>query len=81
MQKAAARDGVDLRINNSWRSFATAQANAQRSGNPQAVAGFSSHTLGLAIDFNLSSGAQQYEETTTRPMQNVADMHQSPVHK
>jgi LAS superfamily LD-carboxypeptidase LdcB len=81
MRDAARADGVELVIGASYRSPERARANAGRNRNRVAVADFSSHTLGLAIDFNLSHGTQQYQETTTRPMQNVVDMRQSPAHK
>lgn len=81
MQEIAQYDGVDLRILDAWRSRARAAANAASSGNPNAVASFSSHSLGLAIDLQMSAGSQTYRETTTHPMQNVADMRSSPVHK
>jgi Domain of unknown function (DUF4157)/D-alanyl-D-alanine carboxypeptidase len=74
-------DGINLSINNSFRSFTTAQANAAAAANPMAVASFSSHSLGLAVDFNLTAGAQHFTEVTTTPMQNVANMRSSPTYK
>src|SRR5690606_6045084 len=53
MRDAATRDGLDLIINSAHRYPQTARRNAARAGNPNAVASFSSHSLGLAIDFNL----------------------------
>jgi hypothetical protein len=50
-------------------------------GNPEAVAALSPHNLGVAIDLKMSVGKQRYKEATTRPMQNVVDMRESPVHK
>jgi LAS superfamily LD-carboxypeptidase LdcB len=81
MQTAAEVEGVNLVIEDSYRSPQAAGANASRSGNPNAVANFSAHSLGLAVDFRMSHGRQNYSETTTRPMQNVVDMRESPVHK
>lgn len=89
MRQAALDDGVPLIVVSSYRSSATARANAARSGNPSAVASFSAHTLGLAMDLRMSYTITQgestisetYAETTTTPMQNVVDMRQSPVHK
>ena len=81
MRAAAAGDGVMLAIGNSYRRAARAQANAARAGNAAAVASFSSHTLGLAIDLRMSQGRLRVTETTTAPFQNVVDMYRSPVHK
>ena len=81
MREQAKAEGVDLIILSSHRSPQTAQRNAARSGNPNAVASFSAHSLGLAIDFKLSHGALKVEETTTRPMSEVVRMRESPVHK
>lgn len=81
MREQAKADGVDLIILSSHRSPQTAQRNAARSGNPNAVASFSSHSLGLAIDFKLSHGDLKLDETTTRPMAEVVRMRESPVHK
>jgi hypothetical protein len=80
-QLAATFDGVNLRLNNSFRPFALAQANAAAAANPMAVASFSAHSLGLAVDFNLTAEGQHFAEVTTTPMQNVANMRSSPTHK
>src|SRR5439155_2404097 len=79
--EAAARDGVTLGIEASDRTPSQSQMAALARGNPAAIASFSSHNLGLAIDFTLSVGRQQFQETTTTPMKNVIDMRTSPVHK
>ncbi len=81
MSQMAAYDNVDLRIVDSFRPQAAAAANAATSGNPMAVASFSSHSLGLAVDLAMSAGTQRFQETTTRPMSNVAGMRASPVYK
>lgn len=81
MRDAAQADGVALIIGDSYRSRATAQANAAASGNANAVGAYSSHTLGLAFDLNLSYAGQTFQETTTRPFTNVMDMRTSPGHK
>lgn len=89
MREAALNDGVPLIVVSSYRSPATARANAERSGNPSAVASFSAHTLGLAMDLRMSYSITRggsvtsgiYAETVTTPMQNVVDMRQSPIHK
>jgi len=81
MREQAKADGVDLIILSSHRSPQTAQRNAARAGNENAVASFSSHSLGLAIDFKMSHGELKLDETTTRPMAEVVRMRESPVHK
>ena len=81
MAKIAAYDNITLTILSSWRDPAVAAANAAASGNAMAVAAFSSHSLGLAIDIAMSGGGQHFQETTTRPMSNVAGMRSSEAHK
>ncbi|MEM6854437.1 MAG: hypothetical protein AAF593_08510, partial [Planctomycetota bacterium] len=54
MRDAAAADGIDLVILSGHRDPKRAAANAARVGNSFAVASFSSHSLGLAIDFELT---------------------------
>jgi N-acetylmuramoyl-L-alanine amidase len=81
MAAAAAADGVTLTVLDADRSPATSQRAAAGAGNRAAVARFSSHNLGLAVDLRLSHGGRSFRETTTRPMQNVVDMRESPVHK
>jgi hypothetical protein len=80
MSAAAAQDGVTLTIGSSFRS-AAASRNASAGQNRAAIAQFSTHNMGLAVDLNMSHGTQRFQETTTRPMQNVVDMRKSPVHK
>jgi hypothetical protein len=91
MREAALQDGVAIVVRDSYRTPARAAANAARSGNPEAVASFSPHMLGLAIDLQMSftatssTGApatpHRFSEATTTPMQNVVDMRTSPTHK
>ncbi len=81
MRTAASADGVTLTINNAYRAPAVAQANAARADNRLAVAAFSSHTLGLAIDLNMSHGGLRFAETSTRPFRNLVGMYASPVYK
>jgi hypothetical protein len=81
MAKIAAYDNITLTIVSSWRDPGVAAANAAASGNAMAVAAFSSHSLGLAIDIAMSGGGQHFQETTTRPMSNVAGMRSSEAHK
>jgi uncharacterized protein YcbK (DUF882 family) len=80
MRDAASKDNVDLIILSSYRSPETSKK-ASKGQNSFAIASYSSHNLGLAMDLQLSAGKQQYLETTTRPMQNIVDMHESPAHK
>lgn len=82
MREQAKTEGVDLFILSAHRNPLVAQRNAARAGNPNAVASFSSHSLGLAIDFKLSHREDfSVSETTTRPMAEVVRMRESPVHK
>lgn len=82
MRAAADADGVDLTILSGHRNPKRARDNAERAGNNFAVASFSSHSLGLAIDFALPrAGSDEAYGLTTRPMQDVVDMRRSPVHK
>ncbi len=81
MRTAAAAEGVTLAIRRSYRPRERAQAAAARADNPAAVAPFSSHTLGLAVDLKMSHGTLRFTETTTHPFQNLVDMYKSPVHK
>jgi len=81
MREAAKKDGVEIFILSANRDPAVAARNAERTGNPFAVASFSSHILGLAMDLRMSQGSQQYDEASTRPMSNIIAMRSSPVHK
>ncbi|MBP9901588.1 MAG: D-alanyl-D-alanine carboxypeptidase family protein, partial [Verrucomicrobia bacterium] len=81
MREQAKVEGVDLIISSGHRYPQVAQRNAVRAANPNAVASFSSHSLGLAIDFKMSYGDLKVDETTTRPMAEVVRMRESPVHK
>lgn len=82
MREAAKADGVDLIILSAHRDPQTARANAARVGNPNAVASFSAHSLGLAIDFQMSHrDVFKVMETSTRPMSELVRMRESPVHK
>jgi len=75
-------EGVDLVILSGHRNPATARRNAARAGNSNAVASFSSHSLGLAIDFEMSHRDDiEFKEITTRPMSELVRMRESPVHK
>jgi hypothetical protein len=82
MREQTKTEGIDLIILSAHRYPQVAQANAARAGNPNAVASFSSHSLGLAIDFKMSHREDfKVEEASTRPMAEVVRMRESPVHK
>jgi len=82
MREQAAAEGVDLVILSGHRDPARARRNAARAGNSNAVASFSSHSLGLAIDFNMSHRDDiRFEGLSTRPMSELVRMRESPVHK
>jgi hypothetical protein len=82
MRAAAEKDGVRLRASNSFRPRTTARRSAAKAGNKAAVASFSSHTLGLAVDLQLHVAATkgQWTETSTR-MDNLVGMYRSPGYK
>lgn len=82
MREAAAADGVSLGILSAHRDPEVARRNAERVGNSNAVASFSAHSLGLAIDFALPrpDGDGNYR-LTTRPFSEVVEMRKSPTHK
>ena len=82
MFTAAAADGVYISISNSFRDRGKAEANAKKADNAKAVASFSAHSLGLAVDLNLwtaSMGKRTTEVSTA--MTNVRRMLTSPAYK
>ena len=81
MREAANKDGVDIVIISSNRLPATAARNAARENNSFAVARFSSHILGLAMDIQMRDGTADVQEATTRPMSNIIAMRRSKPHK
>ncbi len=82
MREQAKAEGVDLVILSAHRRRQTAEANAARAANPNAVASFSSHSLGLAIDFDMSHREDiKFRGLSTRPMSELVRMRESPVHK
>ncbi len=83
MRKAAAADGVTLRVLSAARTLEHQKRLAASNSNPEAVAqGTSTHNYGLAIDLAMSPGAgREFEEITTRPFTNVIGMRSSPVYK
>jgi hypothetical protein len=87
MRAAAAKDGVALDPAGGagsgvfYRTPEQSASSSAASGNRNAVAKFSSHNLGLAVDLKMSYPGHPLAETTTRPMRNVIDMRSSPAHK
>jgi hypothetical protein len=80
--EAAAADDVHLSINNSFRPRKKAEASAAKHDNPKAVAKYSSHSLGLAVDLNLWTAAmgKRLSEVSTA-MTNVTRMLGAPSYK
>ena len=82
MREQAKAEGVDLVILSAHRHRKSAEANAARAANPNAVASFSSHSLGLAVDFDMSHREDiKFSGLSTRPMSELVRMRESPVHK
>ena len=80
MREAANKDGVVLSIGNAFRERARAEASAKKKDNPKAVASYSAHSLGLAVDLNLATKALSVEETTTRMPNTIAGL-STPAYK
>jgi hypothetical protein len=81
MRAAAALDGVTLHILDAHRAFKASRRRAARAKHKKAIADFSSHNLGLAVDLRLSTRRQRFRETRTSPFQGVVDMTTAPAHK
>lgn len=70
---------MDLVILSAHRLRKTAEANAARARNPNAVASFSAHSLGLAVDFDMSHRNDiKFSGLSTRPMSELVRMRESP---
>jgi hypothetical protein len=81
MRDAAAKDGVVLSIGNAFRERKQAQANAAAKDNPAAVASYSAHSLGLAVDLNLRvKGLMDAKERITA-MTNTVKLMGAPAYK
>jgi hypothetical protein len=79
MREAALADGVALVVHAGWREADAAAAAFARSGNSSAVASYSAHMLGLAMDLRMNvPGAS---EVTTTPMGDVVEMRRSEAHR
>jgi len=81
MRRAAAEEGVALQILDADRRFKASRQRAAKAGNKRAIADFSSHNLGLAVDLRLSARRQRFREIRTSPFQNVVNMTAAPAHK
>ena len=81
MREAAKADGVKLRILSGYRPHKVAEARAKKAANPEAVASFSSHSLGLAADLEMWGGKNPKGEISTADMAKVTDMRAQPAHK
>ena len=81
MREAAALDGIEIRLEDGFRSIATSKKKFAQIGSAQMVAkGLSSHNYGAAIDIKLSVPGAKYLEATTL-MNNVNKMRNSPIYK
>jgi hypothetical protein len=81
MKDAAKAEGVILKIGNAFRERKVAEANAAKKANAKAVASYSSHSLGLAMDLNLRTKAMGDAKTTSTAMTNVRDLLRAPAYK
>jgi hypothetical protein len=81
MRAAAAAEGVKLHILDAHRGFDASRRRAAKAKHKKAIADFSSHNLGLAVDLRLSAGRQRFRETHTSPFQNIVNMTAAPAHK
>lgn len=81
MREAAAKDGVSLSIGNSFRDRKRAEKAAKGKDNTAAVASYSPHSLGLAMDLNLRTRSlRDVDEVTTR-MTNTIKLLGAPAYK
>jgi hypothetical protein len=71
--------GVDILLYSGHRTADAAARNAARVGVAAAVATFSPHMFGVAIDLALDSAG--HSEATTRPFSGVIGMRATPAHK
>jgi LAS superfamily LD-carboxypeptidase LdcB len=78
---AAAAEDVHLSINNSFRTRAKAAAGAKRAGNAKAVAKYSAHSMGLAVDLNLWVAGLGKRGDVSTAMTNVVKLLSTPGYK
>jgi LAS superfamily LD-carboxypeptidase LdcB len=81
MREAAEADGVVLAIGNAFRERKVAEANAKKRDNKKAVASYSSHSLGLAMDLNMRTKKMGKRKTVSTAMTNVVDLLRAPAYK
>ncbi len=81
MKEAATAEGVTIKIGNAFRERKVAEASAAKRDNAQAVASYSSHSLGLAMDLNLRTRAMGTAKTTSTAMTNIVDLLRAPAYK
>jgi D-alanyl-D-alanine dipeptidase len=81
MAAAAKKDKVTLTVGSAYRTRAAEEATAKKIKNRKAFAGFSPHSMGLAVDINLKTAGYDYEEFRTGNFGKVLDMLESPIYK
>jgi hypothetical protein len=81
MKEAAKKDAVRLSIGNAFRDRKVAEANAARVGNANAVASYSSHSLGLAMDLNLRVKGMAKAKEVSTAMTNITSLLGAPAYK
>ena len=81
MKEVAKKEGVRLSIGNSFRERKVAEANAARVDNSNAVASYSSHSLGLAMDLNLRVKGMGNATETATAMTNITNLLRAPAYK
>ena len=81
MKEVAKKEGVRLSINNAFRDRKKAEANAARADNANAVAKYSAHSLGLAMDLNLRVRGMAPANEIGTAMTNITNLLTSPAYK
>lgn len=86
LREAAGDDGVVMDVRSAFRERAVAERNAAKAGNPKAVASFSAHSLGLAMDLALwvpemAQTGEPWTEISTANFVNVVRMLHAPAYK
>jgi len=81
MAAAAKKDKITLTVGSAYRTRAQEEATAAKIKNRKAFAGFSPHSMGLAVDINLKTTGYEYTEFTTGNFGKVLDMLESPIYK
>ncbi|MGH2465686.1 MAG: D-alanyl-D-alanine carboxypeptidase family protein [Candidatus Limnocylindrales bacterium] len=81
MKAAAKKEGVRLSIGNAFRDRKKAEARAAKADNSSAVASYSSHSLGLAMDLNLRVRGMAKAKEVTTAMTNITSLLVAPAYK